>query len=124
MSILLLTEEEEEDEEWLERLRILDDARKLKQVAEFFLLAEKPVATDATACGRCFFERPSAEERTSGDEMEYLQIIADAKALKKAAVDYGHREINVETDCTAYARCFFGYGTRNVRRRRRKSCHL
>lgn len=102
-------EDEEEDEAWLERLRILEDARQLKKVAAFFLHPEKPVKTESTASARCFFERASAPERTSAEEeAEYIQVQKEADNLKKLAADFAHPEHSVEAeDPTAFARCYF-----------------
>jgi hypothetical protein len=97
------------DEEWQERLHILDDARKLKQLAEYFMHPEKTVKNDRTATARCFFDRPSAPDRVSEEEAEeQARIFEDLKALKKLAIDYMHPEMPVvTTDPTATARCFF-----------------
>jgi hypothetical protein len=53
------SESDDEDEEWNERLAILEDARQLKRLAEFFLQPEKPVAVEATAAARCYLLQPS-----------------------------------------------------------------
>merc|ERR1712154_349137 len=67
------------------------------------------VTTDPTATARCYFDRPSAPEQESIEEMKYReQVLADAAALKQLAVDYAHPEIGVvTTDPTATARCYF-----------------
>jgi hypothetical protein len=88
--------EEEYDEEWNERLAILEDARKLRQLAEFFLQPEKPVAVDATAAARCYFDRPSAPKPEEEDS-ERDRILEDLKQLKKLAVDCLHPELPAET---------------------------
>jgi len=102
-------EEEEEDEEMMERLRVLEDARKLKQLAEAFLYPERPVVTtDPTACARNYFNRGSVPEVSVEEAEEHARILEDAKALKKLAVDYAHPELPVETtDETACSRCYF-----------------
>ena len=94
-----------EDEEWNERLQILEDARKLRKLAEFFLNPEQPVAVDATASARCY---PFAsEQETVDDAEERAQILADAAALKSTAIQYLKPEIPVKTsDAFACARCF------------------
>jgi len=101
------SDEEEEDEEWEERLRILEDARKLKQVAEFFAHPEAPVV--GSTGSRCFFDRPSAPERLSREEAdEQAAILEDAKALKELATAYHHPEASVvTTDATATGRNYF-----------------
>ncbi len=97
------------DEELAERLRILDDAKKLKALAVAFLHPEKPVEVDPTACARCYFDRASALEQESSEEDEYRQqVLADVKALKELAADYAHPEVGVTTaDAAATARCYF-----------------
>jgi hypothetical protein len=92
-------------EEWEERLQILNDARMLKQVAGFFLHPERPVQTSATACARCFFERPSTEQVEDAEEHE--AIFDDLRALKQLAKDYLHPEAPVEVDASAFGRNYF-----------------
>ncbi|CAB9501119.1 expressed unknown protein [Seminavis robusta] len=105
-------EEEDSDEEETdlsERLEILRDTHKMRTMAKFFLHPELPVETDATACARCFFDRdPAPEQENEGDDAEREEILKELKQLKKAARDYLHPELPVETsDATACARCFF-----------------
>ena len=96
------------DEEWNERLKILEDARKLNQFAQFYLHPEKPVVADATACARCYFSRSSAPEQTSADDEEERTLaLADAQQLKKSALDYLHPERPVEVASTAFGRSYF-----------------
>jgi hypothetical protein len=80
----------------------------LKQLAVAFLHPELPVKVDMTAYARCYFGRPSAPEQETFEEAEYRhQVLADAAALKKLAIDYAHPEIGVVTsDPTATARCY------------------
>jgi hypothetical protein len=90
-----------------QRARILADAAALKKLAVHYRHPELPVATtDATACGRNFFVRPSAP--VCEEEEERQAILADAAALKKLAVDYQHPELPVATDPTAFGRNYFG----------------
>jgi len=100
-------EDEEEDEEMMERLRVLDDARKLKQLAQAFLYPERPVVTTSeTACARNYFNRASAPDASM--EEERARILEDVAALKKLAVDYAHPEISVvTTDENACGRNYF-----------------
>jgi hypothetical protein len=67
------------------------------------------VKSDPTACGRNYFDRPSVLETESCDDAEErAQILADAAALKKLAVDYLHPELPVDTrDPTACGRNYF-----------------
>lgn len=88
-------------------MRILDDARRLHKVATFFLHPEKPVEVDATASARCFFDRPSADERVSFEDAEEARRIQeDMAALKQLAVDYMHPEKPVVGNGST-ARCYF-----------------
>ena len=98
------------DEFLAERLRILADAKALKEMARAYLHPEEPVVTsDATACARCYFDRASGIEQESVEEAEYrAAVLADAAALKEQAVMYAHPELPVVTsDPTACARCYF-----------------
>ena len=97
----------EEDEEWEERLCILEEARQLKRMAEFFLHPEAPVPASVGA--RCFFDRSSAPPMLAEEEqVEQEAIRADCAALKQKAVDYLHPEIKVvTTDPLACGRNFF-----------------
>ncbi len=97
------------DEELAERLLILDDAKKLKALAVASPHPEKPVEVDPTACVRCYFDRASALEQESLEEVEYRQqVLVDAAAFKKLAADYAHPEVGVTTTGTAVtARCYF-----------------
>ena len=59
--------------------------------------------TDATACGRNYFDRASGP-LVDPEEEDCGAVLADAAALKKLAVDYMHPEIGVKTtDGTATA---------------------
>ncbi|KAL3937591.1 MAG: hypothetical protein SGBAC_007331 [Bacillariaceae sp.] len=84
-------DDEEEDEEWNERLAILQDARNLKQMADFYLNPHKPVVVSPEVMGRNYFERPSApsfDEVEEEVEQERALILKEAAALKQLAVDY------------------------------------
>jgi hypothetical protein len=99
-----------DDDAFLERRLILDEARKLRQIAEFFYCPEKPVFQDATACARCYFSRNSAPEQASSEDEEACALaLADALNLKQLAVDYLHPERLVETrgDGTTCGRNYF-----------------
>ena len=97
------------DEGWKEYLAILEDNRKLRQFAGFYLQPEKPVEVDATACARCYFSRNSAEEQTPAeDEEERNLVLMEAKNLKQSAVDYLHPERPVDVDPVAFGRNYFG----------------
>ncbi len=80
-----------------ERLRILADARALKNLAVAFLHPERPVVvSDPTVFGRNYYGRPSAiEQKTDEDADEEVDILEDARALKMAAVAYLHPEIGI-----------------------------
>lgn len=98
-------EQQEDDGE--ERAQILIDALQLKKLAVDFLHPERPViTTDANACGRNYFSRSSAPEQE--DESERVRILAEARHLKKFAVDYLHPERPVATsDPCACGRNYF-----------------
>ena len=80
------------DEEWNERLRVLEDARNLKKLARFFLHPEESVKTNGLQA-RCFFDRASAPERLSVEEVEEQQRIMEdlksRKSLPKFLVERG-----------------------------------
>jgi uncharacterized protein (UPF0261 family) len=104
-------EDAELDEGLAERLRILADARALKNLATAFLHPEKPVSTtDGAAFGRNYFNRPSAPERMEDEEAdEVADILEDARKLKKAAMQFLHpEEPVVMEDATVFGRNFFG----------------
>jgi len=102
---------DEEDEEMAERRMILEEARQLRKMAGFYHHPEAPVASDATACARCFFSRysaPVSDNDELEDEAERKLILADAKDLKELAVWHMHPEKPVaSTDSTAFGRNFF-----------------
>eukprot|EP00956_Cyclotella_meneghiniana_P003145 scaffold3852_cov71-Cyclotella_meneghiniana.AAC.1 len=104
-------EDAELDEGLAERLRILADARALKNLATAFLHPEKPVSTtDGIAFGRNYFERPSAPERMEDEDADELaEILEDAMKLKKMARAYLHPEDPVVVeDATCCGRNYFG----------------
>jgi predicted transcriptional regulator len=97
-----------QDEDADERAEVLADAMALKRLAVDYMHPEMPVAmcTYATAFGRNYFDRPSAAQ--DDDAEERAQVLADAMALKKLAVEYMHPEMSVVcTDATACARNYF-----------------
>ena len=89
-------------------LRVLADARALKQLAVDYMHPERPVVTtDPYACGRNYFTRPSAAV-VEEDEAERAQILREAAQLKQLAVDYMHPEAPVvTTDPYAMGRNYF-----------------
>eukprot|EP00550_Attheya_septentrionalis_P003921 CAMPEP_0198286838 /NCGR_PEP_ID=MMETSP1449-20131203/5803_1 /TAXON_ID=420275 /ORGANISM="Attheya septentrionalis, Strain CCMP2084" /LENGTH=224 /DNA_ID=CAMNT_0043984661 /DNA_START=65 /DNA_END=736 /DNA_ORIENTATION=+ len=104
------SDEDDEDEEFvLERMRILEETKKLGQLARAFLHPEDPVQVAPWATGRCYFDRPSAPPRESREEAEErMQILADAVALQQAAHDYLHPEVGVtSSDPTSFGRNYF-----------------
>jgi len=93
-----------------EQAHILADAKALKERAVMYFHPELPVVTsDPTSVARCYFHRASAPMQLSYEEAEeQSRILANAAALKKLAVDYGHPELPVVTsDPSACARCSF-----------------
>jgi hypothetical protein len=97
---------EHDDEMEEERLRILEEMKQLKTTAEWYLNPEKPVAVDATSCGRNYFSRPSAPEYEE-DAEERDQVLADVKELKEVAGWYANPEQPVKSDGFATARSYF-----------------
>ena len=100
-----------------ERRRILADARALKILSMVYLHPEKKAfnawsmkeGTDPTVFGRNYFNRPSAPE-TEDDEFddERAEILEEAAALKKLAIDYMHPEAGVKTsDASLFGRNYF-----------------
>jgi uncharacterized protein (UPF0261 family) len=102
-------EDAELDEGLAERLRILADARALKNLATAFLHPENPVVTtDGAAFGRNYFDRPSAPERMEDEDAdEVAEILEDAMKLKKAARAYLHPEEGVVSDPEVFGRNYF-----------------
>ncbi|KAG7371178.1 hypothetical protein IV203_019748 [Nitzschia inconspicua] len=106
-------DEEEEDEELeefiLERKMILQDARNLAIMADFYYSPEKPVAVDGTASARCYFDRVSAVGSETCEEQEERDLVLkEAASLKKLALDYLHPERPVQvSDPTVCARSYF-----------------
>ncbi|GFH55158.1 hypothetical protein CTEN210_11634 [Chaetoceros tenuissimus] len=102
--------DQESLEEAEEQARILEEAKQLKQLAVDYMHPELPVVSnDPTACARCYFDRYSAPEQESMEEAEERAMaLADAAALKQAAIEYLHPELPVvSNDSTACARCYF-----------------
>jgi len=65
------------------------------------------VTSDATACGRNYFTRFSADEMEEDEYAdERAECLEEAAALKKAAVDYMHPEVGV-TSCDANGKYLF-----------------
>jgi hypothetical protein len=100
---------QESIEETEERMQIISDAAALKKYAQDYMHPETPVRTsDYTALGRCYFSRPSGTPYETEEEADVrAQVLADAKAFKKLAVDFMHPELGVTTDPAACGRSFF-----------------
>merc|ERR1711935_980425 len=89
------TDEEDNSEE---RAQILAEAAALKKLAVDYAHPEVAVSTtDANAFARNYFSRPSAPTDEDDNSEERAQILAEAAALKKLAVDYSHPEVAVST---------------------------
>jgi len=98
-------------EEMEERNMILEEAALLKQYATFHLHPELPVkTTDANACGRNYFSRPSALEYDSLEEMEErIKILEEAALLEQYATFHLHPELPVKTtEACGYNYFFMG----------------
>ena len=97
-------------EEADEQFQILTDATSLGRLAHTYAHPEEPVVTtDPAACARCYYDRPSAPARLSvEDAEEQAAIMSDLDALRRAARDYLHPELQVTTsDPTACGRNYF-----------------
>merc|ERR1712085_225065 len=92
-----------------EQSKVLADVRALKKAAVDYAHPEVGVITsDPSVYGRNYFNRVSAPEFEDEDVEEQGQVLADARALKKAAVDYAHPEFEVVTsDPSVYGRNYF-----------------
>lgn len=100
----------EDVEECQERELLLQDMKKMKQLAVDYLYPEYAVTTsDPFAFGRNFYSRPSAEESTVVDDMEERELILqDMQQLKALAVDFMHPERPVEiSDPLNFGRNYF-----------------
>merc|ERR1740139_2165538 len=88
---------------------ILAEAIALKNVALDYAHPEAGVMTsDPSVYGRNYFNRLSAPEVEVDDIEEQSKVLADVRALKKAAVDYAHPEVGVMTsDPSVYGRNYF-----------------
>merc|ERR1711957_1050321 len=97
-----------------ERAQILADAVALKKLAVDYAHPEFGViTTDPSTCGRNYFSRRSSVAQEDVDHSEErAQILADAVALKKLALDYAHPELGVvSTNPTTYGRNYFSRPT-------------
>jgi len=100
-------DEDEYDEEMEEeRLRILADAKQLKEVAGWYANPHEPVKSDGFATARNYFTRPSAPEYEE-DTDERDQVLAEAQELKKVAGWYANPHEPVKSDGFATARNYF-----------------
>ncbi|KAL7569663.1 hypothetical protein ACA910_008317 [Epithemia clementina (nom. ined.)] len=112
-------DEADEEKEWEdfreERLRVLADAKSIKQMAGFFLHPEAAVKVDGYATARCYFDRASGpvnpeileEQEWEGFLAERRRILQDAQNLKQMASFFLHPEAPVKADGFATARCYF-----------------
>ncbi|CAB9511958.1 expressed unknown protein [Seminavis robusta] len=100
------------DDDWEdfvnERKLILEEAKQLQKLADFFAHPEKTVAVDGFAKGRNYFTRVAAPEVLDEDTQEECDdILKDVLALKKNANFFYHPEAKLEIDSTACARNYF-----------------
>jgi len=110
------SDDEEEDDEEVQK--ILEDAKKLKILAEAFLHPEKKITSDATSFARNYFNTPSVHEavtETIEEAEERALILQDVANLKLHAVQYMHPEIpvtqtNEEKMMTCTRNYFSSYG--------------
>ena len=110
-----------------ERNAIMEDLKQLKTTADWYLHPEKPIVlSDATACGRNYFTRPSAPTAYDNEddymttlsrvrdgldvqdmEDERNAIMEELKQLKTTADWYLHPEKPIVCDATACGRNYF-----------------
>jgi hypothetical protein len=98
--------DQESFEDAQEYARVLADSKALKQLSVDYRHPEVPVTSDATACGRNYFERPSAPEQDD-DAAERDMILKEAAQLKQYASWYKHPEKPVEASPEACGRNYF-----------------
>jgi len=102
--------EVEDDEFADERAEVLAEAAALKKLAVDYMHPEVGVTNvDGAAFGRNYFNRASAPE-VEDDEFadERAEVLAEAAALKKLAVDHMHPEVGVtNVDGAAFGRNYF-----------------
>merc|ERR1712238_204237 len=104
-----LSAPEVEVEDIEEQAQVLADVRALKKAAIDYVHPEFEVTiSDPSVYGRNYFNRLSAPEFEVEDIEEQAQVLVDARALKKAAIDYAHPEAGVMTsDPSVYSRNYF-----------------
>ena len=110
-----------------ERNAIMEDLKQLKTTADWYFHPEKPIVlSDATACGRNYFTRPSAPTAYDNEddymttlsrvrdgldvqdmEDERNAIMEELKQLKTTADWYLHPEKPIVCDATACGRNYF-----------------
>ena len=92
--------------------KVLHDLQLLKKLAVDYRHPEIPVvASDPTACGRNYFNRPSAleklEQTTLEDNLERDRVLKECRRLKQLAVDYHHPELPLSTNPMVISRNYF-----------------
>jgi hypothetical protein len=100
---------EEDDDDSVdvdERLRILADAKQLKEVAGWYADPSQPIKSDGFATARNYFTRPSAPEYVE-DLKEREQILDEANKLKEVAGWYLNPDQPVKSNGYASARSYF-----------------
>jgi hypothetical protein len=99
----------ESEEEATARAEVLKDAQDLKAFAAQCRAPEAPVVADPEVTGRNYFDRVSAALPDSADEdfEDREQVLADALALKKLAVDFLHPEVGIANRSVAAGRSYF-----------------
>ena len=103
--------EQESMEDVRERADILKDAEALKKQARYYLHPEAPVVTDPALFGRNYFNRASAPQQESMEDIkERVAILGESLGLKKLAITYRprHPELPViTTGPTVFGRNYF-----------------
>jgi hypothetical protein len=101
----------ESEEESAARAEALKDVQNLKALAAQYRAPEAPVVVDPEVAGRNYFDRASAVVADGADEDASAegreQVLADALALKKLAVDFMHPEMGMANRSVAAGRSYF-----------------
>jgi hypothetical protein len=91
-----------------ERAAVLEEVHKLKAAAAQYLHPEVPVKVDPGAAARCYFDRPSAPERESQEDVaEREAALEDALRLKSLAARYLAPHAPVSVDPEVAGRSYF-----------------
>jgi hypothetical protein len=101
----------ESEDEADARAEALKDVQNFKALAAQYRAPEAPLVVDPEVTGRNYFDRASAMVADAADEDASAegreQVLADALALKKLAVDFLHPEMGMANRSVAAGRSYF-----------------